>query len=94
MLYYLDSRSESIQEWLAENAEYIGIIGGAEGNTITSKDISIENVFNTPEGAAEVKSKYKGKPLVWYWLDKEKLEFCMHHMQLKNFKKEFPDPNE
>lgn len=115
MLYYLDSRSEPIQEWLSENGEYIGIIGGADGNTITAKDISVEKIeehkkerkflvcaalvgtwwvavlFNTPEGAAEVKAKYKGKPLLWYWIDKDKLEFCMHHMQLKYFKKEFPD---
>ena len=47
-------------------------------------------LFNTPEGAAELKAKYKGKPMLWYWIERDKLEACMHHMQLKNFNLEFP----
>lgn len=114
MLFYLDAYSESIQEFLSREGEYIGALGIAEAPTLKKDDISLEQIqkhqangeflicsimngswwlgilFNTPEGAAEIKAKYKGKPLLWYWLKRDKLEHCMHHMQLKNFNLEFP----
>lgn len=114
MLFYLDAHSESIQEFLSREGEYIGALGTPEGATIKKDDISIDKInehqanneflvcsimnstwwigilFNTPEGANEIKTKYKGKVMLWYWLKREKLESCLHHMQLKNFNLEFP----
>lgn len=51
-------------------------------------------LFNNSDGAQEIKQKYKGKIMLWYWLSREWLKFCMHHMQYKEFIKEFPEPKE
>ena len=113
MLFYLDSRGESIQEYLAREGNYIGSVG-TEESTLKKSDISLENIiakqnedqflvccvmngawwvavlFNTPEGAAELKAKYKGKPMLWYWVTRENIEYCLHHIQMKYFNLEFP----
>jgi hypothetical protein len=47
-------------------------------------------LFNTQEGANEIKMKYKGKPMLWYWISRDNLKFCLPHMQLKEFEKIFP----
>lgn len=114
MLFYLDAHSISIQEYLADKGDYIGMIGSPENVNITAQDISLEKIqeheknneflicsilngswwvailFNTPEGAAEIKSKFKGRTMLWYWLKRSDLKFCLHHIQNKEFDKLFP----
>lgn len=113
MLYYLNSHGSSIQEYLAENGEYIGILGSKEDNNIKPSDISLDKInehllkneflvccilngswwvaliFNTKEGATEIKLKYKGKPMLWYWVKRHKIEECLPHIKLKEFENEF-----
>ena len=49
-------------------------------------------LFNNADGAKEIKSKYKGKVMLWYWISRDCIKYCMHHMQYKEFLKEFPEP--
>lgn len=113
MLYYLDAPGESIQDFLANNGNYIGILGSKDDKNISPSDIALDKInehlknnefliccilngswwnaliFNTSEGAFELKTKYKGKPMLWYWLKRDKVEFCLPHMKLKQFEIEF-----
>ena len=50
-------------------------------------------LFNNADGANEIKRKYKGKLMSWFWLSRENLKFCMHKLQYKEFLKEFPESN-
>lgn len=47
-------------------------------------------LFNS-DGAKEIKAKYKGRVMLWYWITRERLKFCMHNLQYKEFLKEFPE---
>jgi hypothetical protein len=38
-----------------------------------------------------MKTKHKGKLMLWYWMPREKLKFCMHNFQYKEFIKEYPE---
>jgi len=115
MVFYIDSRGEAIEEFLARNGEYIGILGSKTEKNITADDISLEKInerlkndefllclvmngtwwvcvlFNNSDGAQEVKKKYKGKIMLWYWLSRQWLKFCMHNIQYKDFLREFPE---
>jgi hypothetical protein len=117
MVFYIDSRGCGIDEYLAGNGEYIGMLGNPSGDNISPSDISIEKIneklnnnkflvclilnntwwvcvlFNTSDGAKEVKSKYKGKQMLWYWLDREHIKRCLPNMQYKEFEKIFPNEN-
>jgi len=116
MVFYLDVRGQDINEFLAENCDYIGILGSKNEDVknITKEDISLDKInehqekneflvalimnstwwvcilFNA-DGAKEYKEKYKGKPTLWYWVSRDVLKFCMHHMQYKEFLREFPE---
>ena len=116
MDFYIDAKGEGIDEFLADNGEYIGMLGSKTEENISPDDISIEKIngrlkadefllclimngawwvcvlFNNADGAQEVRSKYKGKIMLWYWLSRDRLKYCMHHMQYKEFLKEFPEP--
>lgn len=48
-------------------------------------------IFNNVDGANELKKKYKGKVMLWYWVKRENIKFCMHNMQYKEFLKIFPE---
>jgi len=115
MVFYIDSRGTAINEYLAENCKYIGILGSKTTNNITPDDIALAKInehlanneflvclvmnstwwvcilFNNADGARELKEKYKGKIMLWYWITRDQLKFCMHHMQYKEFCKEFPE---
>ena len=115
MIYYIDSRSVAINEYLAENCEYIGMLGSKTEQNITPADISLEKInarlakdeflvccimnstwwicilFNNPDGAREIKENYKGKIMLWYWIKRDTLKQCMHHMQYKSFARDFPE---
>ena len=114
MLFFIDAKGQSIQEYLAENCEYIGILGSSSEKNISPAEISVDRInemmkqdkflvclimnstwwicilFNS-DGAKEIKSKHKGKIMLWYWMTRDQLKFCMHHMQFKEFLKEFPN---
>lgn len=114
MLFYIDAHGQSIDEYLAENGEYIGLLGNKKGNNISPNDISIDKIneklkedkflvcmilnntwwvcvlFNTSDGAQEIKSKYKGKQMIWYWLERKYIKQCLPNMQYKDFEKIFP----
>ena len=46
-------------------------------------------LFNTSEGAAEIKTNYKTCKMIWYWLDGKYIKECLPHMQYKQFKQIF-----
>ena len=114
MLFYIDAHGCGIDEYLAENGEYIGMLGNSNRTNISPADISIDKIneklkedkflvcmilnntwwvcvlFNTSAGAKEVKTKYKGKQMIWYWLSRECIKRCLPNMQYKEFEKIFP----
>jgi len=114
MVYYIDARGENINEYLAENAEYIGMLGSKTEKNITAEDISLDKInerlkqdqflvccimngawwicilFNNPDGAREIRTQHKGKLMLWYWMTRAQLKFCMGTMHYKEFEREFP----
>jgi hypothetical protein len=38
----------------------------------------------------EVKTKYKGKQMFWYWLDRKYIKDCLPNIKYKEFAKIFP----
>ena len=47
-------------------------------------------VFNNSDGANEIKTKYKGKQMFWYWLERKYIKYCLPNLQYKEFEKTFP----
>lgn len=47
-------------------------------------------VFNNSAGANEIKTKYKGKQMFWYWLERKYIKYCLPNLQYKEFEKTFP----
>ena len=118
MIYYIDAKGESIDEYLASNAEYIGMLGSKTEKNITPADISLDKInerlkmdqflvccimnatwwicilFNSPDGAKEIRTNHKGKLMLWYWMTREQIRYCMGSIHFKEFEKEFPPPVE
>ena len=44
MVFYIDARGQDIAEYLAENCEYIGILGSKTEKNITPADISLQKI--------------------------------------------------
>ena len=44
---------------------------------------------NTSDGLNEIKTKYKGCQMFWYWLDEKYIQNCLPSIQYKEFKKIF-----
>lgn len=47
-------------------------------------------LFNNSDGAKEINSKYKGKKMLWYWLERQFIKHCLPNMKYKEFEKIFP----
>jgi hypothetical protein len=114
MVFYIDSKGKDIQEFIAENGEYIGTLGNKNDVNISPTDISLEKIneklkddkflvclilndtwwvcvlFNNSDGANEIKTKYKGKQMFWYWLDRQWIKYCLPNIKYKEFEKIFP----
>lgn len=115
MVFYINARGKDTQEFIAENGEYIGVLGNKNEENISPADISLEKInkryenedkflvclilndtwwvcilFNNADGAKEIKLKYKGKQMYWYWLERKYIQFCLPNIQYKEFEKLFP----